>query len=144
MSGFTTRLEVSPREDGRHWRLTRTFPYDIGSKGSGRTITVPAGFETDFASFPRFIWRFLMWWLPGWAKYSKPPVIHDYLYQSKGYRVGKELMVVTRKYADVVFLEAMLVAWRKHPSGKAIAWMEYAGVRAFGWLAWRGPAVAVE
>ena len=53
-------------------------------------------------------------------------------------------MVVTRKYADVVFLEAMLVAWRKHPSGKAIAWMEYAGVRAFGWLAWRGPAVAVE
>ena len=141
MSGFTTRLEVSPLDDGVHWRLTRKFTYDIGNKGSGRTITVPAGFDTDFASFPRLIWRFLMWWLPGWAKFSKPSPLHDYLYQLKGYRLPDSTWVdVTRKEADDVFLEAMLVAWRKHRSGKAIAWMEYIGVRAFGWLAWRGPA----
>lgn len=138
MSSFTSPLIVSPMPDGRHWELIQSFSYDVGEKGSGVTITVDAGFITDFASFPRFLWRGLMWWLPGWAKFSKPSPIHDYLYQLGGYYSpdGSIWVPVTRKYADEVFLEAMLVAWREHRSGKAIARMEYLGVRLFGWLAW--------
>ena len=139
MSSFTSRLEVSPMPDGRHWQVLKEFTFHIGSKESFDIITIPVDFITDFASFPRLIWRCLMWWLPGWAKYSKPSPIHDLLYQYGGYwDTDRSVWVnVTRKRADDVFLEAMHVAWRKHRSGKAIAWMEYWGVRAFGWLAWK-------
>jgi len=132
MSSFTSELWVTPLPDGRHWRLKDSFEYYIGLKEKGEVVIVPAGFVTDFASFPVFIWRFLMWWLPFWAKYSKPSPIHDQLYRSK------KIMdvAVTRKRADEVFLEAMLVAWREHWSGKLIAYMEYYGVRVFGWLSW--------
>lgn len=139
-----SRLEVTPLEDGCHWELTRQFYYDVGFLGSGYTITVPAGFVTDFASFPRFIWRGLMWWLPGWVKYSKPSPLHDYLYQMHGYRVpyDSSWIDVTRKKADCIFLEAMGVAWRGRPSARWIARMLYIGVRLFGWWPWKQKKVA--
>lgn len=127
-NSFKTPLVVSPMPDGRKWRLVYPFTYHIGSEYSHRYIQVPAGFITDFASFPVFLWRFLMWWLPMWAKYNKAPIVHDYLYQSK---------ISTRKEADDIFLEAMLVSWKGRRFGKFIACMEYWGVRLFGWLAWR-------
>ena len=124
MSSFTSRLEVSPMPDGRHWKLTRSFSYDAGFKGSWQTITVPAGFITDFASSPFVVWSFI----PKWGKYGKAAIIHDYLYQK--HRFNRRY---TRKYADGIFLEAMVVLdvarWRR----KLMYW----GVRAFGWLAWR-------
>lgn len=43
---------------------------------------------------------------------------------------------ITRKKADDVFLEAMLIDFRHHKSGKFIAYLEYWGVRRFAWLAW--------
>ena len=42
--------------DGRRWRLQESFGYTLRT---GRRITVPKGFETDFASVPRFFWRLL-------------------------------------------------------------------------------------
>jgi len=132
MSSFTTDLIVSPI-DGRHWRLVLPFTYHLGSEFSNIYISVKAGAVTDFASFPTIIWRGLMWWLPYWAKYSKPSVLHDHLYRSKQV-MG---MPITRKQADLVFYDAMLVAWRKYKLGKPIAKMEYFGVRLFGGLAWK-------
>ena len=38
-------------------------------------ITVPAGFTTDLASTPRFIWALY----PRWDRYAPAAVIHDYL-----------------------------------------------------------------
>lgn len=136
MSSFTTRLEVSPMPDGRRWKLIRTFSYDVGRKGSGVTIKVPAGFITDFASSPPAVW----WLIPPWGKYGKAAIIHDYLYQNHRYRSQAQRMSspliklpVTRKYADDIFREAMIVLgvapWRCS--------LMYWGVRAFGWLAWK-------
>ncbi|KKM09655.1 hypothetical protein LCGC14_1722680 [marine sediment metagenome] len=137
---YTSRLEVSPEDDGEHWRVLRSFLFECGHLGSGVVVRVEAGFITDFASFPKILWRGLMWWLPGWAKYSKPSPIHDRLYQSHYLEVdgdqGPVEEPVTRKRADQIFLEAMHVAWRHHKSGRVIARLEYWGVRAFGWLGW--------
>ena len=128
MSSFTTPLIVSPLPDGRRWKLFKEFTYHIGSEYSNKFIHVPAGFITDFASFPAFLWRGLMWWLPYWAKYNKAPIVHDWIYQNHGN--------YTRKQADDIFLAAMLVSWRNKRLGKFIAYTEYYGVRGFSWLAW--------
>lgn len=127
MSSFTTPLVVSPMPDGRRWRLVFPFRYHVGSRYSCEVIAIPANFLTDFASIPRFLW-----FLPLWAKYSKSPVVHDWLYQSKKI-TGKP---ITRKRADEIFMEAMFIDWRDHKSRLVLAWVEYYAVRIFGWMAW--------
>ena len=128
MSSFTSPLVVSVMLDGKYWRLERPFTYHIGSKHSRAYIRVPRLFLTDWASIPKFIFGLL----PYWAKYCKAPVLHDWLYQKKGI-MGKP---ITRKRADDIFLEAMLVEWRWHKSRHIMAYIEYWGVRLFGCLAW--------
>jgi len=128
MSSFTTPLTVTPLQDGRSWELCEAFHYCVGDKDSDECIEVPKGFVTDFASIPRFFW-----FLPDWATYNKSPIIHDRLY------FCKEIMgnPITRKKADAVFLEAMLVDFRCHGKiGKVIAYIEWAAVRLCGWWAW--------
>ncbi|MBU4200961.1 MAG: DUF1353 domain-containing protein [Verrucomicrobia bacterium] len=66
MSRFTEILTVSPLPNGRSWVLRKPFGYDVGHEDSGETIEVPAGFTTDFASIPRFLWSIL----PCWGKYG--------------------------------------------------------------------------
>lgn len=127
MNSFTTPLVVSPI-DGKRWRIVFPFTYHIGSKYSNTYVSVATGFETDFASIPRFLW-----FLPYWAKYNKPSPLHDWLYWSKKV-MGKP---ITRKEADDIFYEAMLVDFRHHKTGKLIALIEYWAVRLFGWLAWK-------
>jgi len=121
MSQFTTRLEVTPLADGRKWKVIRTFQYDVGHLGSGNTITIPAGFITDFASSPRIFWPIVS----PWGKWGKAAIIHDYLYQNQ--------RVKDRMLADSIFLEAMIVLgvvpWRRQ--------LMYWGVRLFGRLAWQ-------
>ena len=127
MSSFTTPLIVSPLPDGRRWKLMEEFVYRIGSDQSEECVRVPAGFETDFASVPR-----IFWFLPDWATYNKSAPLHDWLYHNKKI-MGKD---ITRKEADFVFLEAMLVDFRHHRSRRWVARLEYWMVRLFGWLAW--------
>lgn len=121
MSSFTSPLVVSPLPDGRNWRLVKLFTYHLGSKYSKKYIRVPASFITDFASSPFFLWS----WLPPFGKYTKATVLHDYLYRVKSR---------TRKQADLIFYEAMLVAGT--PTWKAR--LMYYGVRFFGFPAWHG------
>ena len=79
--------------DGETWKVLNGFSYTtlVGQLG---TITVPAGFITDFASIPRGLWNLF----PPTGKYGKAAVIHDYLYRNT---------VVDRLQCDQVFLEAM-------------------------------------
>jgi len=121
-SSFVTPLIVEEC-GGKNWKLHFQFTYERWCKGSRDKITVPAGFIFDFASIPKF----LLPLLPFWAKYNKASVLHDYLYQ-----YGK----LSRKMADYVFHEAMLVAFRHHRSGRMVAYLEWLAVRIFGWLAW--------
>jgi len=115
--------------DGKNWELTRAFTYRIGSQYSNQYIRVPQGFVTDFASIPKLLTLLL----PDWAKFNKSPVLHDYLYRTKKI-MGES---ITRKQADDIFLEAMMVAWNDLPERFFVANLEYWAVRVFAFLAWR-------
>lgn len=124
MSKFTTPLVVSPQPDGRRWVLWQDFEYHVGDYPSQFVITVPEGFETDFASVPKFAW----WLISPYGKHGKAAVLHDYLYHLG--RTG--LDVEHRQVADGIFLEAMQVLgvskWRR----QAMYW----AVRLFASRAW--------
>ena len=120
MSSFTSPPIVIPLDDGRNWKLHRSFKYHVGSKYNKYVISVPEGFVTDFASVPFFLW----WWLPYWGKYGKAAILHDYIYKTKQ---------VSRTMADDIFHEAMLVGGT--PTWKA--WLMYEAVHIWGWLSWR-------
>ncbi|MBW3617746.1 MAG: DUF1353 domain-containing protein [Proteobacteria bacterium] len=100
MSSFTAELDVRITQKKRDERvlalLLQTFSYDVGTEGSGDTIVVPAGFETDFASIPRPLWIIE----PPLGDAGKAAVLHDYLYET-----GER----DRASADRIFLEAMAV-----------------------------------
>jgi hypothetical protein len=119
MSRFTEILVVSPLADGKSWYLHKEFGYDVGSEGSEETIDVPIGFVTDFASVPRPLW----WLIPRWGKYGNAAVIHDFCYWEQKY---------TRKRADEIFLEAMVVL----EVGPVTRYVMYLAVSWFGWTAW--------
>ncbi len=77
------------------YRLLKDFIYQTSDL---ETITVPAGFKTDFASVPWFFRRII----PATGKYNEATVIHDYLCYAA---IDKE----ARRYADKIFLECMEV-----------------------------------
>lgn len=120
MSQFTTELNVRPLNDGISWVLLDEFSYDVGFLGSGDTITVPAGFITDFASIPKFAWSIIG---GPWGKYGKAAVIHDYLFATQQ-RSWKE--------TNQIFLEGMKVL--------GVSWMKrttmYSLVMVFSWVSW--------
>ena len=123
MSAFTSPLKVSPLPNGR-WVVLEEFSYWTELFGECWTITVPAGFVTDFASIPRAVW-----WLmsPYDPTHGKAAVIHDYLYASQP---------CSRKEADQVFLEAMQVlgcGWCRRT-------VIYQSVRWFAGGAWKAHA----
>lgn len=118
MPAFLTRLvaEKIGRRNGRAiWRLQEELRYVTAD---GQTITVPAGFETDFSSVPRLPVAF---WLAGDSAH-RPSVVHDWLCRMK---------IGSRRRADAIFFEAMGVdgepLWRR--------WIMWSAVRAFGWAA---------
>jgi hypothetical protein len=119
MSRFTSILQVSPLADGRTWVLRSEFGYDVGAEGSNDQITIPVGFQTDFASIPRPFWAVL----PKWGTYGNAAVIHDWLYWKQDR---------SRADADAVLLEGMVV----FGVSSFVRYTIYTAVRLFGWLAW--------
>ena len=87
---FKTPLQVEKIGKNR-WRLLGPLVYD----GSVQ-ITVPVGFETDFASVPRIAWRICP---PVAGAHAEPAVLHDYLCETSN----------DQPAADKLFLEAMKV-----------------------------------
>lgn len=64
--------DVVVRElDALRWRLVEPLVYT----GAKESFTVPAGFETDFASVPTAFG----WLLPRAGRYTKAAILHDYL-----------------------------------------------------------------
>lgn len=109
------RLKLELLDDGLHARLLERYQVYV----QGRTITVPPGFVTDFASVPRFFWRIL----PPFGRYSPAAVVHDYLYATA---------LVTRREADSIFYDLMRLcdvpAWKRSVMAQAL--------RVFGGRAW--------
>ena len=96
------------------FRLLRDLHY-LPADPSVPFVVAPIGFETDWASVPRFFWR-----IAAPLDAIEPAVIHDYLCRN---RIG------TRREADRIFLSAMrdygVTRWRR-----VIMW---AAVRLYGW-----------
>ncbi|MGD9825770.1 DUF1353 domain-containing protein [Desulfobacter sp.] len=91
------------------WQLLAPLVFDGSEK-----IIVPAGFETDFASVPRFFWRFCP---PAAGNHAEPSVLHDYLCVTSN----------DQPHTDKIFLEAM--------SANGVGWLKrtvmYIAVRAY-------------
>lgn len=117
MSKFLTVLEVVPSADERTFEIMSPLVYESDLVGD---VTVPMGFETDFASVPRALWSIL----PPFGMYGEAAVVHDYLYSTQHF---------ARATADAVLMEAM--------ESSGVAWLTrrtiYCMVRLFGWHAWR-------
>jgi hypothetical protein len=91
MATNTPRLQLF-QGDGTNFMLVDPLFYEI--KRSGKTITVPAGFVTDFASVPWYGRAFIS----VLGKHSIPAIVHDYLYWEQR---------CTRDQADDILKEAM-------------------------------------
>ncbi|TPG14370.1 DUF1353 domain-containing protein [Sphingomonas oligophenolica] len=96
MSGFTRAL-LEPtgqtREGRAIYRVAESFAFEIGYKGSGLAITVPAGFETDGPSVP--------WWalkLIDVGAMIRSAAVHDRL---------REDLRFSKLEGDAIFLTAM-------------------------------------
>ena len=116
-------VALIPFGDGADSVLSKTLTYQIGQ--SMFTISVPAGFVTDFASTPRAIWAIL----PPTGRYQLAAVVHDFLYWDQG---------CTREQADGLFRVAMAEGQVK-PHERDIMWE---AVRRFGGNAWDSNAAA--
>lgn len=77
------RFEISPEPNvvliGKNlWRISdpvRMVYRFNGDEQDPLTISVPAGFRTDFATVPRCLW----WLFPPQGEYNRAAIIHDYL-----------------------------------------------------------------
>ena len=89
-----------------------------------KTIVIPAGFWTDFASVPRMFWSIL----PPFGEYTRAAVLHDFLY----YAQNINGLPITRAWADKAFLDGMKylgVNW-------ITRYTMYSAVRMGGIFAW--------
>lgn len=111
-SRFLTRLRVD-LEDDNTWTLA--LPLVYRSDLTGKTYTVPEGFNTDIDSVPRLP----VFYMLAKGRTITEAVLHDYLY-----RTGEE----DRSTADAIYKEAMTV---RHV-GSAMKHMIWLGVRIGG------------
>ena len=85
---------------------------------NNKTITIPKGFETDFASIPRFLWSVFP---PHWKPYREAAIVHDYLYMNK-------TIISSRAFADAEFRRILI----RNKVNIFIAWLFWLNVRIFG------------
>lgn len=87
-------------------------------------LVIPAGFESDGASVPRFFWRCVF--PPNDTRALRAAFIHDYVYRvhPRGW---------TKKKADQTFYKLL----RENGIGYCSAKMAYWGVRGFGAPSWK-------
>lgn len=110
------KIEVHKSDEmGNVFRLLEPLTYG--------GLTVPAGFESDGASVPRFFWRIVF--PPGDARALLAAFLHDFIYRT--HPAGW-----TRKQADELFRKLLIEDGISRNSAN----MAYWGVRLFGGSAW--------
>ena len=104
-------------EMGNVYRLLEPLTYE--------DLTVPAGFESDGASVPRFFWRIVF--PPGDTKALRAAFLHDYIYRT--HPAGW-----TKAQADDLFRKILI----EDGVSRTSAALAYYGVRLFGGSSWAG------
>lgn len=117
------RVEQVAIVNGVTWyELLEPISIHFTTDEQGFDIEVPAGFRTDFASVPRWLWAIF----PPTGEWSAVSVLHDWLYRRT---------TCSRFLADAIFREGMAAvgvpAWRRVAA--------YYAVRVFGGIARRTP-----
>lgn len=118
----------------------KKLEFDLVVVIDGERLTIPAGFESDGASVPRFLWSL---YPPFGELYEPATWLHDYCYQhaeafdgTSGFAAFARGCVeagMTRGLADrLLYYGAIALGFRE--SGAKTLWL---GVRAGGWLPWR-------
>lgn len=110
---------ASETEDasGSAWVLDEPMYWRIGTTDT--EIVVQRGFVHDKASIPRSLWALL----PPFGPYTRPAVIHDYLYWTRR---------CTRLQAD----NLLMIAMKENGVGAFKRFLIYRGVRMGGRSAW--------
>lgn len=111
-------LDYYPKSDGSKWWKV---VYDIKVElSNGDWIVIPAGFETDLSSVPKFLWGLF----PPFGRGLLAYLIHDFLYVNKLY--------------SRAFCDKEMYKWAKVLRQQITdPWLRYIGVRGFGWLIWQ-------
>lgn len=113
--------------DGHTWRVTDGFTYWLNGV---EFVTIPTGFETDFASIPRPLK--VLWPSPG-GPWDLPAVVHDFLYRYALVRcINGRTRTITRDEADDILKDGMELMHTRWPAKRCI----YRGVRMGGSIAW--------
>ena len=116
---FEDMPKVEPMLDGGEcWVLVA----DFHAKVDGMAFTVPAGFVTDGASIPRFLWR--LCGHPLETRRFPIAVLHDWLYEAD--------LGLTRQQVDEIYRDGLLSLGY----GKWTAATEYYAIRLFGGSRW--------
>lgn len=111
--------KIQPGEDGgEFWVLVEDFHVLV----DGMMFTVPAGFKTDGASIPRFLWR--LCGHPLETRRFPIAVLHDWLYE-----VDQGL---TRQQVDEIYRDGLVSL----DFSKWAANAEYYAIRLFGGSRW--------
>lgn len=97
------------------WTVMRELSFYFMIEGKKKTVVIPKGFGTDFASTPRILYPFL----PPTGKHNRAALAHDYLYSTGRY---------SRKHSDQAFYQ-LLGACKVN---KTISELAYWGVRLGG------------
>lgn len=85
------------------WRVKQKFSFTFPWKDKVAVVNVPAGYLTDGASVPRIFWGMI----PPWGIYGAAAIVHDLLCEYLKILVDGELVKISRKEADQIFVLAM-------------------------------------
>jgi hypothetical protein len=126
------RFEILNRaKDGRELvRLCEPLVWGVESPEGPTFVTVPEGFESDFASMPWAARRML----PSFGPWARAAVLHDHLYLTRG-EAGR----FTRLQADDMLRDAMAATAESREDKEPAGWKRsaiYRAVRACGAGGW--------
>jgi hypothetical protein len=119
-------LQVERLANGRRMLLR-----DLNLRIGERKLTIPAGFVTDFSSYPR--------WLPGPAfhRIDVAGVAHDLLFQTGRWGAAKDAPRVNFIEANRVWYWVARAGKKKDSRASWFwAWIGRGGLAAFSWPIW--------
>lgn len=111
---------LSPLETRRLSSGKRELLSDLIVEYEGVIYIIPAGFVTDYSSYPWFTRT-----LVRWSKTDIAGVFHDWLYKN-----GE----VTRKFADQAWYDTAIAG--QHSANKIQGRISWAVLRATAWYTW--------
>ena len=118
MASFLKPLLVKVLDDGKYYELIEELSY-YRESNKDDIIIIPKGFIFDGATVPRIFWTII----PPLGRYTRAACLHDYLIDVK----WRKEKVITRKEADIIFLESM----KAIKVNKLLAYTMYSAVRFY-------------